>query len=195
MRIQMGARTLVRVLVLTILLLIVGRQPDIAAAEPLKGGGCPNFRAIGNFKISNVVGASVSMSSPTQATYTLDTTDRGSTSGVPGLIAYCVYVAPASLPDSATAVAQGANALPFQVILKAVQGFFAFERNNGNPSNFPLNGAIGIEVGTASWNAGTPTPQTILLHINDASECQSLYNGSSETCFVFPGLEETPPPR
>ena len=72
------------------------------------------------------------------------------------------------------------------------QGFFGFGRATGDPSNLPLDGTHGTEMGTATWTGATPASESILLHINDAAECQSLYGGSSSTCFVFPMGSHTP---
>jgi hypothetical protein len=41
-------------------------------------------------------------------------------------------------------------------------------------------------MGTATFST-LPTAQTILLHINDSTECSSLYGAGVSTCFVLPG--------
>src|SRR5581483_4180133 len=181
-------RMLAKNLILSLLVLSFFWRPSSAAAAPGAGGECPDIHAIGNFQISNVVGASFTINGldPTQATYNLDTASRDSTNGVPGIISYCIYVAPQLLPNSAAAIAIGADNTSLQTAFKASQGYFAFRRSNGDPSNIPLDGTTGIIVGTATWMAGVPTPQTILLHINDAAECDHLYGGNAQTCFVFP---------
>ncbi len=164
------------------------------AAAPVTGGGtggCPSMKAIGNFLPSSVVGASFSIDGlGTTATYAFDSfVNENPTNGVPGLIAYCVYPNPAGNPYSATALATGADSSTWVTSFGAIQGFFAFKRHTGDPSNIPLDGTRAITVGTAIWNLGAPTAQTILLHINDAAECQKLYGGTEDTCFVDPGSQ------
>jgi hypothetical protein len=170
------------------------------------GGGCPNIKAIGNFKPSGLVGASFSSAGDTSTYFFDSVVDRSPiTDGVPGLISYCVYPSqPPANPDSADANAVGANADPFDVNFGSAQGFFSFTRGGGNPSNIPLDGTTNIQIGTAKWckpdpitSACTvfpPTAQDIVLHINDAAECDLLYGGDPGTCFVLPNGEE-PPPR
>jgi len=64
---------------------------------------------------------------------------------------------------------------------------FSFQRQHGNPSNIPYDGASHT-MGTATWNSGVPAGyNTIVLHINDAAECDRLYGGNPGTCFVLPG--------
>ncbi len=128
------------------------------------------------------------MVAATLATYSFDSlVNTSPTSGVPGLIAYCIYPAdPPGNPDSAAASAIGADGSSFVTSFGTIQGFFAFKRSNGNPSNIPLDGSTGITMGTATWASGAPSTQTILLHINDAAECLKLYGTTSDTCFVFP---------
>jgi hypothetical protein len=166
-----------------------------ASTRPAQGG-CPSIAAIDNFLPSPIVGASFSVTGDT-TTYVFDSLeDRSPVNGVPGLIAYCIYPAqPPGNPDSATALAHGANGDPFQVHWGSIQGYFAFVRGHGNPSNIELDGTTGIVMGTATWTSATPpVSQTILLHINDAAECQRLYGGNEDTCFVFPAGAPTPPP-
>src|SRR5262249_281106 len=138
--------------------------------------------AIGNPLQTTVANASFSIAAGDTVTYTLDTTNRSSSGGIPGVIEYCVYVSP--LPTT-TAPSYGAWGVGSQ------GGGFSFIRNDGDPANIPLDGTTGITVGTGTWPNGTaPTSQTILLHINDPAECNRLYQNGSLTCFVFPG----PPP-
>jgi hypothetical protein len=40
-------------------------------------------------------------------------------------------------------------------------------------------------MGSATWSSTVPA-QTILLHINDPAECQALYGGGVNTCFIVP---------
>jgi hypothetical protein len=102
------------------------------------------------------------------------------------LIKYCIYSGTA--PDSVTTVAVGANGGSW--VDPTGFDFFAFGRPDGDPSNIPLNGMEDIEMGTATWSDSVPTSQTILLHINDAAECDKLYGGNPGTCFVLPGEEQ-----
>lgn len=195
--IRSGSFSLVLALLLIVFPLMHGAAPAAfsASTRPAQGG-CPNISAIDNFYPSPLVGASFSLNSDT-ATYYFDSLeDRNPVNGVPGLIAYCIYPAqPPGNPDSAVALAQGANGEPFEVHWGSQQGYFAFVRADGNPSNIPLDGTTGIVMGTATWTSATPpVSQTILLHINDQEECQRLYGGNEDTCFVFPGNQPPPPP-
>ncbi len=167
-----------------------------AVVSPPPVGGCPSINAINNFITSNKVGASFSIDGTgTIATYIFDSLDNeNSIDGVPGLIAYCVYAAnPPGNPNSAIAFATGANSAAWETSFGAIQGFFAFKRPTGNPSNIPLDGTTGITVGTATWNSVAPSQQIILLHINKPEECSALYGAGTDTCFVFPG--QAPPPQ
>jgi hypothetical protein len=146
--------------------------------------GCPQNQ--GNPQVSNLVGASFSSDGNT-VTYTFDSfTNENPSGGVPGLIEYCIY--PGILPDSAVAEAIGDNNTAWTD--PTFGDNFSFQRPDGNPSNIGFDGTS-IEMGTATWTAGAPTDQTILLHINDTAECTSLY-GSGSTCFVLPGSPQAP---
>ena len=181
-------------------LIVVVASAVAAAAVPVQGileksssaggGGCPSSNAIGNFNASSQVGASVIVSNSSWTYLFSSFVNLNSTSGIPGLIEYCVYPS-GSLPSSITASAIGADGSSFTTVSKSAQGYFGFDRSTGDPSNVPLNGALDTVMGSASWGSSAPTNQTILLHINDAAECAKLYGGSSTTCFVTPG---TPPP-
>src|SRR5262249_5460415 len=60
---------------------------------------------------------------------------------------------------------------------------------DGDPSNIPYDG-LSHTMGTATWNSGVPVNyDRIVLHINDAVECNNLYGGNPGTCFVLPGTE------
>jgi hypothetical protein len=143
-------------------------------------------------------GANAADDTPDLVKYNLDATDLSPiTDGVPGVISYCVYPSqPPGNPTSATATVNGANGAAWGTSFGSIQGFFAFTRPDGNPSNIPLDGTTGIQVGTANWPALTAPDsdhQVILLHINDAAECDALYGGNPGTCFVFPtGGENLP---
>jgi hypothetical protein len=181
-------------------------SPAFAGASPFppSAGACPAVQAIGNFATSNVVGASFSITSGDVVTYTLDTANRSPVDtnkdgypDTPGVIAYCVYPKqPPGNPTAATAIATGADGSLFEVATRPVQGYFAYTRSDGNPSNIPLDGTLGITVGTATWPLGTaPNDQDILIHINDAAECADLYpDEKPETCFVRPiSIAPSPP--
>lgn len=131
--------------------------------------------------------------------------------GVPGLISYCVYPAAGNLPNSIAVdpTATGWNGDLF-VAKIAAKGSFSFTRANGNPSNIPLDGASRT-MGTATWNGKCVTDnsqdppvttcaptaaasQTVLLHINDPTECTRLYGDGTSTCWVFPTNGQSGPP-
>ena len=160
---------------------------DVAAAVTPNSsgvGGCPSSNAIGNFQETSVVGASVEKGATTW-TYFFSSFVNGGTSGVPGLIQYCVYPN-GSLPNSMTVSAVGADGSSFTTVMGTHQGYFGFGRATGNPSNLPMDGTQDVTMGTATWTSGAPAGQTILLHINDGSVCMALYGGWSNTCFVYP---------
>jgi hypothetical protein len=167
-----------------------------------QGGGCPGSAALKNFQTAPNVGANFVISTTTTtndtATYFLDTTNESPSGGVPGLIEYCIYPSqPPGNPTSATA-SFSISSLSWNVVFGSVQGYFAFKRFDGDPSNIPFDGTTGIQVGVATWSAaasptGAPPVQTILLHINDPNVCGTLYTQGTLSCFVFPGFEHGPP--
>jgi hypothetical protein len=178
-----------------------------ASAQSFRGG-CPNVKAIGNFLPSNDgLQASFTIDSTgTLATYIFtsnnESGEAGASQGVPGLIEYCIYPsAPPGLPDSESASVSGANSDAWGAGGQSAEGVFFFKRPDGDPSNVAFDGSTQT-IGTATWcqpvsgvcTIHAPTVQTILLHINDPDECQALYGGTSNTCFVFPGEGSTPPP-
>lgn len=163
---------------------------------------CPAINALPNFVASNLVGASYSIVPGTLipltddvVNYTLNSlvnTFPNAATGIPGVIEYCVYTP--TLPTSAAATAIGADGTSFVASFHTAQGYFEFSRSTGNPSNVLLDGLI-HPMGTANWPQGTaPTQQTILIHINDAAECDALYHTNPGTCFVLPGNTPPPPP-
>ncbi|HZY91594.1 MAG TPA: hypothetical protein VFG07_02295 [Thermoplasmata archaeon] len=156
------------------------------------GGGCPSSNALGNFNQSSLVGVAVTKGSTSWSYYFSSLKNLNPTSGVPGLISYCVYAGSTS-PTSISVSASGADGNLWTSTAKSTQGYHAFPRGHGDPSNIPLDGTMNILMGSASWTAGAPTNQTILLHINDATECAALYGGNPGTCFVYPGGSVTPP--
>lgn len=184
----------------------------VLASIPAGAASCPSINAIGNFKTDNDVSASFSLDANHGiATYLFTSTAATVTDGVPGLITYCVYPnQPPGNPSSA-AVDTGANGAvgdngqAFTTSFGSIQGFFAFTRADGNPSNIGFDGSTRT-MGTATWPdaagcdptlgpCGTaPAVQTILLHINDPAACDALYGGNPGTCFVLPGGTPPPPP-
>ena len=162
----------------------------IGAAPASAGNGCQPSQTIENRLPSDLVGASFTTNVNT-ATYEFDSlVDRSPiTNGVPGLIEYCIY--PGSQPpDSVLVSATGANGDDW-VDPPAFESF-SFVRPDGNPSNIPLDGMT-TTMGTATWSGGVPQNQIFVLHINDADECDELYNEGAETCWVLPS--GTPPPQ
>ena len=157
----------------------------LALAAPLSAsaaGACPSSNAIGNFKTDTSLFASIEVDSDT-ASYFFTSADEGSVRGVPGLIAYCVYAPqPPGNPDGIEPLYLSGDWLG---AMKPNQGYFAFVRPQGDPTNAPFDG-FNYLMGTATWTDGAPDDGTrILLHINDPVECASLYGGNPGTCFVF----------
>ena len=143
--------------------------------------GCPTDKSA---LTSNRVGAHVDVNG-NDATYYFDSFVAEGSDGVPGLIEYCVY--PDSAPDTVVTVAVGNDSSAWT----DPQQFnnFSFQRPDGNPSNIPYDGAS-HEMGTATYGAGVPNGfDMIVLHINDAEECDRLYGGNPGTCFVLPGSQ------
>lgn len=161
----------------------------LVAAKGGGSGGCPSSNAIGNFVGDSNITVNFTLDGTgSVATYTMSSVNESPSNGIPGLISYCVYPSSGTLPGKATAIAVGADGTPFTTSTGSSQGYFAFQRGNGNPSNLPLNGASNVVVGNASWTGGVPTNETIVLHINDPVVCNALYGGNPGTCFVLPGL-------
>src|SRR5262244_4215661 len=135
---------------------------------------CPALNGIGNVQQTSVVSASVSTDGTTD-TYFLTTTNQSAVDGVPGVISYCIYPSQPPANPTSAAVGPGITAFTndgssFQTQFKAAQGYFAFTRDTGNPSNIPLNAAnttaSPITMGTATWPTGTAPDsnhQTIVL--------------------------------
>jgi hypothetical protein len=143
--------------------------------------GCPNG-GIGNPQTSNHVAASATVNGNT-VTYSFSSIDANPVDGVPGLIEYCVYSD--TQPDSVNTLAIGDNGGAWSD--PAQFDNFSFQRPDGNPSNIGFDGGTDT-IGDATWNGGVPANyDKILLHINDATECNRLYGGNPGTCFVLPG--------
>ena len=190
---HLGAAIVLAVLLLAsfgVALGAAGAPHNAVTTAGKTSGGCPSSNAIGNFLSSSLVGAYVGMNGSTWSYYFSSFYNLSPASGVPGLIEYCVYPN-GSLPSSSTASAVGADGSAFLALSGTHQGYFGFGRSHGDPSNVPLNGVMNTLMGTADWSSGPPSNETILLHINDATECQALYGGSSTTCFVLPGAPPT----
>jgi hypothetical protein len=209
MKAPLGTRTSLKLIfaLLASLFVFSFSLPLFAASD-----NCLDVNGIKDRQTSSLVTASYSsqvdpLTGVVTFTYTFSGSDPANppVDGVPGLITYCVYPDKGFVPDGAiTALALGANGDPFAAKLSA-KGSFSYTRSDGNPSNVPFDGNS-YTMGTAVWASGcvsdgqgglicqAPQTQTILLHINDASECQALYGGTSDTCWVFPGNGNTPPP-
>jgi hypothetical protein len=177
---------------------VVAAMALFSAATPAAGdgGGCPGIGGISSRLPDNDLQASATSDGTTVA-YDFTSTDKSAVDGVPGLISYCVYPSqPPGNPTSASASAVGANGDSWDTAFKEIQGYFAFERPDGNPSNVPFDGST-VPIGTATWPANMAPDsdhQVILLHINDADACLALYGeGSSDTCFVYPGNKPANP--
>jgi hypothetical protein len=143
--------------------------------------GCPQG---GTRPTSDRVGATATVNG-NDVDYTFESFVTEGSDGVPGLIEYCVYSD--TQPDSVATVALGADGSAWS----DPPGFdnFSFQRGDGNPSNIPYDGASHA-MGTATWTAGVPgNYDRIVLHINDAEECNALYDPdpADGTCFVLPG--------
>ena len=152
-----------------------GESSNVSQSGTFTDSACPN--TVGTRPTDPNVTASYTTSGGT-ATYSIGTPNESQIStGIPGLIEYCVYTSP--LPGSPTALYGDWKS-------GVSNNFFDFERSGGDPDNLPFNGSTQM-VGYATWSS-VPASQTILLHINDPTECQRLYGaGSSATCFVLPG--------
>lgn len=169
--------------------------PAASAAE--NGEGCPNGDPTGR-PVSNQVEAWIETSGTT-ATYKFKSVDSGSTTGIPGLVEYCVYYPEGEDPTVTVDTteetgAEGANGTFFVDPPSKVEKYeaFAFQRSGGNESNIPFDGTTRT-MGTATWPKTLPAKEILLLHINDETECNRL-GLNAETCFISPGtIEENPP--
>jgi hypothetical protein len=167
---------------LVTLVALVGGGPALGDIN-----GCPNG-GTANPQTSNRVGETATVNG-NDVTYTFESLVTEGSGGVPGLIEYCVYSD--TQPDSVVTVATGDDGSAWADPLQFDS--FSFQRSDGNPSNIPYDGASHT-MGTATWNSGVPTNyDRILLHINDAAECDALYGGNPGTCFVLPGTPLPPP--
>src|SRR2546428_471068 len=160
------------------LIAVIGPSTASAAIN-----GCPNG-GTGNPQTSNRVGASAASIGNT-VTYTFISFVTEGSGGVPGLIEFCVYSATRPNTITVDPSAKGADLSAWTD--PAAFDSFSFQRPDGNPSNIPYDGSSHT-LGTATWSSGPPTGfDKILLHINDAAECDTLYGGNPGTCFVLPG--------
>jgi hypothetical protein len=164
---------------------LINRQQDAYGAAL----GCP---PAGSHPTSTIVGAAFSISGQTVTYYFDSLEDRGPSNGEPGMYEYCVTASTSGLTNL-TPQAVGDDFTAFGAATGS--GVFSFSRGGGDPSNFPLNGATGIVIGTATWSGSVPTSQSLLLHSNDLTECTKLYgSGATATCWVVPSLGSTPTP-
>lgn len=156
-----------------------------ASLVSLGAAACPSVNAYGNFALSDIVGAA-STASGGVTTFLFSSADRSPiVSGVPGLIEYCVYPESGGMPSGLDALADGFDGSAWSAGSRPRQGYFSFKRPRGNPSNVPLAGQTDYPIGEATWVGEA----WLLLHINDAAECASLYGGDPGTCWVRPNLE------
>jgi hypothetical protein len=182
-RIRVLAVSLAAVTATTTLFAIAGTAGPAAAAA---SSGCPASKTVGTLPTASNVAAGFSNDTTTKTTtYTFSSlTNEHPVGGVPGLIKYCVYPSPSTLPASHTVAAKGADGTPWGY--GTGSNNFAFVRPGGDKTNIPLNGTTNIPMGTATWST-LPASQTIVLHINDPTVCASLFgSGTSATCFVKP---------
>lgn len=162
----------------------IGLSAILALSIQPAFASCPATENVDNFHQSDLVGTQTQQSGNTFTYYFDSFVDRNPANGVPGLIEYCIYPTPFTAPDSVTSVALGANGQTWQNA--SGPNSISFQRPQGNPSNIPLDGTQNIQMGTATWS-NAPQDQKILLHINDAAECNRLYGDNPGTCFVQPG--------
>jgi hypothetical protein len=178
-RIRVLAVSLTTVTATTTLFAIAGTAGPAAAAA---GNGCPPSKTAGSTATASNVTASFANSGNTTS-YTFSSVNENPVGGVPGLIKYCVYPSPSTLPTEHTVSATGANGAPW--LYGKGSNNFAFLRPGGNKTNIPLDGNT-TTMGTATWGT-LPDSQIIILHINDSTECTRLYgSGTPATCFVKP---------
>lgn len=122
----------------------------------------------------------------------LTTPNKGAVSGVPGVIEFCVYptVSP-NFGDTSTVTSESTSAVG------AGGGAWSAELNcgpstcvhsirpDGNPENIPDNGGTTSNVLGVMFSSA-PDAVFVVLHINDASECTTLFGVTESTCFVLP---------
>jgi hypothetical protein len=161
---------------------LMGGGPALADTNGCPAGGTGNPLPDPNVSASFIVSGGT-------ATYTFGSVDQAPTDGVPGLIEYCVY--PGTAPGSITVDPALVGADGSAWVDPATFNNFSFGRPDGNPSNIALDGTS-YTMGTATWSGSAPATQLILLHINDAAECDALYGGNPGTCFVLPSEGSCP---
>jgi hypothetical protein len=155
--------------------------PASAVKPPPSGGGnpaCPSNKGAANLPTDPNVSAGFTESPAGTATYTFKSTNENPSNGVPGLMKYCVFAGTG--PSTITPQAKGFTGDAWVASSPAPN--FSFNRPGGDTTNIPLDGKT-VTMGTATWTNPTtvPTPQTIVLHVNDQSVC-----GAAITCFVKP---------
>ena len=164
-----------------------------SAALAATGPNCPNIKSLSQHAAVYSGASALVTADANNAvdTYTITPVAQPLTEpGVPGLIGYCVY--PPQPPGQPLDGTTSYDSWVFGI--KQPAGFFGWGRPNGNPTNLPFDANAQITVGTATWpldvlglgTAPAPGKQVILLHINDAPACLTLYGSTSGTCFVRP---------
>jgi hypothetical protein len=164
-----------------------GQTTGVSQSGTFTDSGCKDANAQDTVLADPNLAAAFTVSGTT-ATYTVTTPTESQTStGVPGLIEYCIY--PGSTPPNSATASLVSPDGPWTGVIPnnyANHGYFDFEHPDGNPSNLPFDGSKQT-VGTATWSGGVPATQLLVLHINDPNECDKLYGGNPGTCFVLPG--------
>jgi hypothetical protein len=166
-----------------------GQTSNVSQAGTFTDAGCKDANAQHTVLPSPDVSASFTTNGST-ATYTVTTPNDSPSGGVPGLIEYCIFPGSSPFPDTAHASYVAVTNESWKAAIDTSNGYFDFERPNGNPTNIPFDGTTQT-VGTATWTGAVPTAQQIMLHINDAAECDALYGGNPGTCFVLPSAGPT----
>jgi len=170
-------RTVGVLLGLLVLLTLIPTQVALADLD----NGCP----VGKYNTaptSNLVSATTSVSSNTVTYIFKSFTNQNPVGGAPGLVEYCVYSD--TQPSSATVVTTGDDGGAWQD--PPAFDNFSYGRTGGTSNNVGMDG-VAHTIGTATWNSGVPgNYNRIVLHIDDAAECERLGQASA-TCFVLPG--------
>jgi len=173
-----------------VVLLLVGALTTVAAADI---DGCQPRNTISERLVSNLVGAHWTIDGYDVTYYFDSLVDRVPSGGVPGLIEYCVYPAPPIEPSEVTVATTAIGDDGSAWVDPKQFDSFSFKRPDGDPSNIPLDGAS-TEMGKGTWASEPPAGQVVVLHINDAAECDTLYGGNPGTCWVLPGNITPPSP-
>jgi hypothetical protein len=182
---EAGQRTLIAACLLALGLLALPGAAQAAVGTEQSSSGCPSSSSLESQKNEDPsLQASYTISGK-EATYSITTTNKSPSEGVPGLIEYCVYTSP--LPESTEASYANSHGA---WTTGSGSGFFEFDRSGGNPNNLPFDGTTQV-LGSATWSDTVPTTQVILLHINDEAVCTALEGKKTETCWVRPSICHT----